>query len=122
MSRHRMSRCSSRYFLACSCKESQLLYELQNVWEFAVDLDSATVISSSEIEARVRFYDSVQLRKYHVLVIQIYEKDTAEAMFNLISTLLHSLVGEQWKSKLIVSSTDGAANMVGKISGAVTRV
>lgn len=41
------------------------------------------------------------MENFHVIAILVYETHTKEALFNLISTLLHSLIGFSWKHKLI---------------------
>lgn len=64
---------------------------------------------------RVKLYADGKLRKFHVLEIPIFERHTGENMFVMISTLLLSLCGDTWKKKLISISTDGAANMVGRL-------
>lgn len=52
----------------------------------------------------------------------MYGKNTVESMFSLISVLLSSLVGQQWKLQLTIVSTDGATNILGDVAGAVTRI
>lgn len=93
--------------------------KIPNCWAFSTAFYGATVISSSYIDLRVRFFDGVQLRNYHIRAILIYvcHKDTN--MFEIISKCLSSLCAEGWKAKLIGAPTDGADHMVGGLSGAV---
>lgn len=74
----------------------------------------------SYIDVRARYYDSTKLCNYQVLSIPIYRSHLGEAMFNLTSTLMDSLLGESCKMELIGTATDGAAKTAGRIPGAIT--
>lgn len=93
-----------------------------NVWALSITFDGATVLSSSYIDMRVRFHNDVKMCNFHVFSIPIYERKTGGNMFDLISKLLSSICGERWKDKLIGIANEGAANMTGRLSGAVTRI
>ena len=43
-------------------------------------------------------------------------------MANSIVQVLQAVIGNNWMDKMIGISTDGAASMVGRVSGAVTRI
>jgi hypothetical protein len=58
----------------------------------------------------------------HLLAIPIYERHTGLAMDNLVSKVLNAMCPAAWKSKLVDVSTDGAANMTGRVSVTVSRL
>lgn len=89
---------------------------------FSIALDGDTVLAKFYIDLCVRFYNMIKLHNYRVLAIPIRERHTGEKMFNLIVNLLNSRCCEAWKVKLIEVSTDGAAKIVGRLSGVVTRI
>lgn len=91
-------------------------------WAFSIAIDGATVISSSYFDMRVRFYNGNSICNQHVIAIPLFGSHTGENMFDVVSKVLYSLVGDDWKVKLIGIATDGAANMVGRVSGVVTRI
>lgn len=67
-------------------------------------------------------FDGLQLRNYHTLAIPIYVTHTGENMYEMNTKCLTAFCGDTWKRKVIGASTDGAASMVGRLSGAVTRI
>lgn len=91
------------------------------MFAFSISFNVATVLSTLYIDFHVCCYSGNELRNCHVLAVPIYDRHAGENMFNIVTKLLSSLCGEAWKDKLIGVATDGAANMVGRISGAVTR-
>lgn len=92
-----------------------------NLFPFLIALDGAALIQSSKMDLRVRFYDCLKLGNYQILVIPIYVCHTGANMYDMIAKILASLCGEAWKT-LIGISTDGASNLVGRLSGAVSRI
>lgn len=112
----------AKLIAAMSLKRISLSLKHSVCWAFSIAFDGATVIASSYIDVRVFYYDLINIKNYHVLAIPIYDEHSGEKMYNLISRLLYTLVGESWKLKLIGIATDGAANIIGIIQGTITRI
>lgn len=93
-----------------------------NCWSFSFAFYEATNPLSCYIHLRVRIFNGVKLQNYHVLAITIYASQTSSNTYRLINKCLKSLCGNTWRTKLNAVSTDGAASMVGRVSGTVTRI
>jgi hypothetical protein len=70
----------------------------------------------------VRFFANEKIENIHLIAIPLHGPHTGEAFSNVVSDLLRVLCGSAWKRKLVGVCTDGARNMTGKISGAVTQL
>lgn len=71
---------------------------------------------------RDRFWSGNGIENVHLLAIPFRSKHTGENIAISVASLLEAVVGEDWSQKVIGISTDGAASMVGRVSGAVTRL
>jgi hypothetical protein len=58
---------------------------------------------------------------FHIVAPPISGSHTGEYMFNITSEVLGAL-DPGWRTKLIGATSDGAANMVGSVSGLQTRL
>lgn len=88
---------------------------------FLIMFDVAIVVPNSYIDFRVGYYNNVNLCNFNVLPIPIYGSHAGDAIFNLVCALLDALVGDTWTAKLTGVASDGAGNMVCKVSGEVSR-
>jgi len=95
---------------------------VQGSWCYSVAFDGATNRGNSYIDVRIRLYLQGGIHNFHVLAIPFEERHTGINMFRAVSDLMGAVVGEQWSKRMIGVATDGAANMVGHHSGAVTRL
>jgi hypothetical protein len=91
-------------------------------WAHSIEFDGATVNSRSFLDVRVRFCAKGNIDNVHLLAIPLHGSHTGEAMAKIVGDLLSVLCGAGWKVKLVGVCTDGARNMTGKVSGAVTRI
>lgn len=91
-------------------------------WAFSIAFDGATNHGESYIDVRARFCTGTQISNVHLLAIPITVRHTGENMCNVVAILLAAVVGMNWNKKLVGIATDGAASMVGHVSGAVTRL
>ena len=107
--------------VVCAVAFQNISQLLSKAWAFAIAVDGSDCQTTSYIEVRVRLYSTGRLLNYHLISIPFSGSHTGSAMFNVIETVLNALCAN-WKSKLIACSTDGAANMTGRISGLVTRI
>lgn len=99
---------------------SQLLCD-KNRWAYPIAFDAATNHGNSYIDVRVSLCVSGKVHNLHVLAISFHDSHNGEAMFSVIQYMLQALIGDNWCKRLISAATDGAASMVGKYQGAVTR-
>lgn len=114
----------SMYLQATTAMSQQRIsntFRHKQAWAVLISNYGATVISIAYPDLRARFYGRAGICNQHVLLIPIHEGYTGEHIFDALCKALMSLVGEGWKSKLIGIATDGAANLIGKLSAAVTR-
>lgn len=63
-------------------------------------------------------FDGSYLRNLHLLAIPLTTRHTGENMANYINEVLQDIISNNWVEKLLGLSTDGAALMVGRVSGA----
>ena len=61
------------------------------------------------------------MQNNHLLAVPFHVSHTVVLMLEMLVRLFHCLCCS-WKVKLISCSTDGAANMTGRLSGVVTRL
>lgn len=92
------------------------------VWGYSVAFDAGNNHGDAYIDVRIRFYDGEKLQNVHALAIPLRSRHTGENMAMCVARLLEALIGNGWTDKLVGLSSDGAASMVGRISGAVTRL
>jgi hypothetical protein len=106
--------------LACVVGLSGISHLLRKTWAYAIAADGSTHRGISYFDIRVRLYWDGALRNLHVVAIP-EAGHSGEAMFNIIAGVF-DILDPLWKSKIIGASTDGAANMVGRLVGVVSRI
>ena len=94
---------------------------LSKAWAFAIEAGGSDCQTASYIDVRVRPYSIGRFLNYYLIAIPFSGSYTGSEMFDVIETVLNALC-ENWKSKIIACSTDGAENMTGRISGLFTRI
>jgi hypothetical protein len=98
------------------------LLRSEECWAYSIAFDGAKIQGRSLIDVRVRFFGNENIENIHLIAIPLHGPHTGEAFSNVVSDLLRVLCGSAWKRKLVGVCTDGARNMTGKISGAVTQL
>jgi hypothetical protein len=116
--------CVSR--IVCTVALDTISDLLTKAWSFSLACDVSTDdFGNSHLATRVRFPPvdpGTPLLSFHLLAISLFEEShSGESLFNLTSRVLGALC-KDWRTKLIGSSTDGAANMTGYNVGLSTRL
>jgi hypothetical protein len=93
-----------------------------NCWAFSIAFDGATTQGKSSIDVISRINVHFEVENVHLLAIPMYESHTGLAMANPVSNLLNAMCPVAWECKLVGISTDGADNMTGRVSGAMSRL
>lgn len=93
---------------------------LAETWAFTIALDSATHMSKAYVDVRLRFYRDGDIHDHHAMLIPLEGAHTGLNIFEHICQFLDVLC-VPWRNKLIGVSSDGTANMTGRLSGTVTR-
>ncbi|CAM6031650.1 unnamed protein product [Sphagnum compactum] len=95
-----------------------------SVWAFSIAGDGSTHRNSSFFDMRIRICVNGILSNLHLVAIPMFERHTAENIFNLIVRFLDALNGTItiWRAKLMSVSTDGENRMTGCHRGVVTRL
>ncbi|XP_035233577.1 SCAN domain-containing protein 3-like [Stegodyphus dumicola] len=100
--------------------ESVVLEKIRISEKFALQLDESTDISGhAQLLANVRFVDGDAIRENFFFCKVLPEKTTGEEIFRVTSEYLEQ--GLKWENCTSVC-TDGAAAMVGRTKGFVSRV
>ena len=94
----------------------------KSVWAYSIALDSATNRGDAYVDVRVRVCVGGSIQNFHILAIPIDESHTGAVIFNMISQVLHAVLGPQWCKKIVSEATDGAANMTERHQSVVTRL
>jgi hypothetical protein len=94
---------------------------LRSCWGFSIALDGGNSSNSSYLDVRVRVGIKGNVYNWHFAAIPMRGSQTGECMFNLISTLLDSLVYD-CRKRLIGATNNGAPSMTGRYQGVVTRL
>jgi hypothetical protein len=116
--------CFSR--IACAVGLQILSDLMKKSWAFAVASDVSTDdFGNSHLDVRVRF-PGIQvgddLLSFHLLAIPLFdESHSGASLFDFFVTVFDALC-QDWKDKLIGSSTDGAPNMTGCNVGFTTQL
>lgn len=71
------------------------------------------------VDVRVRYYQSSGLENLDLVTIPFAGRHTGLATFEMFEKLFDAICA-LWKNKLIGCLKDGAANMIGRLSGVVT--
>ena len=107
--------------IACAVSFQRIAEAIQNQWAFSLAIDGSCCGSTSYIDVRVRFCENGSMQNLHLIAVPFNGSHTGVAMFEMLVRLFDCLCCS-WKEKLISCSTDGAANMTGRVSGVVTRL
>ncbi|XXQ29722.1 DUF4371 domain-containing protein [Plasmodiophora brassicae] len=107
--------------IQCAANFQSLASCLRRQWAFSIALDGAVCDGTGYIDVRVRFCDAGRMQNRHVIAAPLFGSHTGEAMFNMVCQLFDVLC-PTWTEHIIGSSTDGAANMTGRLSGVQTRL
>lgn len=102
----------------------QLISDLMgddSVWAFSFAGDGSTHRGQSFFDIRVRFCCKGYLENLHLVAIPMFDRHTAENIYNMVAQLLDALY-PSWPSKLISVSSDGENTMTGRHAGFVTRL
>jgi hypothetical protein len=91
-------------------------------WSFSIAFDGAAVQGRSLLDIRLRLLEGGRIENLHLLAIPLRESHTCLGMAKPVHSFTKVLCGESWKSKLFGICTDGAGNMTGRESGAVTHL
>ncbi|CAI5741141.1 unnamed protein product [Hyaloperonospora brassicae] len=91
------------------------------VWAFALAGDVSTHRGHSFFDLRLRLYWHGRLLNLHRVALPMFDRHTAENMFNMIAKLMDALF-PNWRAKLIGVSSDGENAMTGCHRGLVTRL
>ncbi|RHZ28071.1 hypothetical protein DYB37_002647 [Aphanomyces astaci] len=89
------------------------------VWAFSLAGDGSIHRGQSFFDLRLRLYWHGRLLNLHLVALPMFDRHTAENMFNMIVKLLDALF-PKWRAKLIGVSSDGENTMTGRHRGLVT--
>ena len=92
------------------------------MWGYSVEFDAGSNHGDSYVDVIVRFFNGEKIQNVHVIAIPLRVRHTGENMALSVARLLEEMLGVDWTEKLVGISSDGAALMVGRISGTVTRL
>ena len=98
------------------------LISSDDVWGYSIAFDAGSNHGDSFVDVRVRFYKRGKIHNFHLLAIPLRVRHTGENMALSVVRLLEGMLGGDWSDKMVGNSSDGAASMVGRVSGAVTRI
>jgi hypothetical protein len=95
-----------------------------SVWAFLIAGDGSTHCNSSFFDMRIYICVNDILSNLHMVAIPMFERHTAENIFNLIVRFLDALNGATmiWRAKLMSVSTDGKNRMTRCHRGVVIRL
>lgn len=106
---------------ACAINMQKISELLACVWTFSVALDMSTHMSSSYLDIRIRLHHSKSgIINLHLLAIPVFERHTAEVIFETADKAL-TVLCPSWKDIVVGVSTDGERKMTGRVSGVATR-
>ena len=90
-------------------------------WTFSIALDMSTHLSTLYLDIRGRFHIiSRGIGNFHFIGIPIYDRHTAEVIFNSTKKFLDVLC-PSWENIIVGMTTDGEKKMTGRVSGVSTR-
>jgi hypothetical protein len=111
-----------RAIVAINLQKMSSLLQLKESWAFIIAFEFTTKHGISFIGVRLRLHAEGEIQNLHLPDIPLYERHTGSAMAVLLSRVLSTLCPRDWTKKLIGISTDGAENITGRVSGAVSLV
>jgi hypothetical protein len=105
----------------CAINLSRISSMLRASWAFSIAIDSATHFGTSYLDMRFRIYlkEQCNIYNFHACAFPMHERHTGAVIFKMVCQVLDELC-PNWRVSLISATTDGAANMTGRLSGAVT--
>lgn len=107
---------------ACAINLQKISEVLADAWTFAIALDMSTHMSTSYLDIRIRLHlNRSGILNWHILAVPIYERHTAEAIFEALVKLLDVLCPD-WRAVIVGISTDGERKMTGRTNGVATLV
>jgi hypothetical protein len=112
----------SNYIRAVSAINLQRLSELlQQSWAFSIALDSATHFGMSYLDIRFRLYvkGEKSVVNLHGCALPMTERHTGKVISQMVCRFLDEIC-PKWRVSLLAATSDGAANMTGRFSGALT--
>jgi hypothetical protein len=92
----------------------------ESIWAISLTCDNNMHRGQSFFDLRLLAYYCNDLTNLHLVVVPMFERQTAENMFNMVVKFLDTLYG-RWRNKLIRVSSDGKNMMTGHHSGFVMR-
>jgi hypothetical protein len=108
--------------VACAFPIEHISQVLCSKWALLVAFDASTDLQqTSWVDVRISYYHNSAMENLHLITLPFAGRHTGLATFEMFEKLLDT-VCPLWKDKLIGCSTDGAANMTGRLSGVVTRI
>ncbi len=107
--------------VVCVVNLQRIARHLHRAWAFSIALDSATHQSTSYLDVRFRifmlaFYNIVNL---HAIMLPMFNRHIGKVMFQMVVSFL-DVLHPGWKVHLLGVSSDGARNMIGRVSSVVT--
>ncbi|CAI5725171.1 unnamed protein product [Hyaloperonospora brassicae] len=98
---------------------ADMLSNDDQVWAFSLAGDVSTHRGHSFFDIRIRLYWHGRLLNLHLFALPMFDRHTAENMFNIIAKLMDALF-PNWRAKLIGVSSDGENTMTGSHRDLVT--
>ena len=108
--------------ITCALSLEMISELMRQAWTFSIGVDASTdSFGNSMLDVRIRIPILDDICNLHLLAIPMYESHSGESMFSLLNNCMTAL-DENWTSKVIGITTDGAASMTGTRSGLVSRL
>ncbi len=108
--------------VACALSIEHISQVLCSKWAFSVVFDASTDLQqTSWVDVRIRYYQNFALESLHLITLPFAGWHTNLATFEMFEKLFDTIC-PLWKDKLIGCSTDGVANMTGRLSRVVTLI
>jgi hypothetical protein len=109
--------------IGISLQKMSDLLRSKECWSFSIAFNGDTTVQDrSFLDVRLRLLVGGCIENLHLLAIPLREAHTGLSMAKLVHALMIVLCGEIWKRKLVGICTNGARNMKGRLSGAVTHL
>ncbi|CAI5717146.1 unnamed protein product [Hyaloperonospora brassicae] len=100
---------------------ADMLSNEDQLWAFSLAGDVSTHRGHSFFDLRLRLYWHGRHLNLHLVALPMFDRHTAENMFNTIAKLMDALF-PNWRAKLIGVSRDGENTMTGRHRGLVMRL
>ena len=100
---------------------ANMLSNYDQVWAFSLAGDGSTHRGHSFFDLCLRLYWHGRLLNLHLVALPMFDRYTAENMFNMIAKLMDALF-PYWRAKLIGVSSEGENTMTGRHRGLVSRL